>query len=380
MTRLVIVQRVLPLYRVPVFEGLAELELGEVHVVAGMPSANEGIRCASSLKRVTLHRVRNLVVHGLAGPITYQRGLLKILQSLNPDVAIFEANPRLASSWLALAQLRRRGKPVLGWGLGELPRHGSRIAVGVRAFLATRFVRRFDGAVAYSSKAAKDFCRMGVPSDRVVVAHNSTDTSEADMFWRRLAGDRCWVPGWRSENRLASDLPVVIFVGRLNAGKNIENLINVAAELSSQMQLLIVGDGPQKAQLDTLARDRAANAVFLGHRTGEALARAFLASDLFVLPGAGGLALHQAMCYGLPVVATFGDGTEGDLIQPGRNGALLPDADEKTLENAVDGLLRDRAKLLSMGAASRQIIDSRFRMQSMIDNMGKLVRQVARGN
>jgi glycosyltransferase involved in cell wall biosynthesis len=80
-------------------------------------------------------------------------------------------------------------------------------------------------------------------------------------------------------------------------------------------------------------------------------------ANLFVLPSiieGMPLVLLQAMACGLPVVATKVSGSV-DLVQPGRNGLLVPAKDPALLAEALISLLGDRARCSQMGARSREI-------------------------
>jgi glycosyltransferase involved in cell wall biosynthesis len=92
--------------------------------------------------------------------------------------------------------------------------------------------------------------------------------------------------------------PVFLYVGRLAVEKNI------AAFLSLDLPgtKLVVGDGPARAALAAAFPE----AVFLGSRTGEALAEVYAASDVFVFPSLTdtfGIVLLEALASGLPVAA-----------------------------------------------------------------------------
>ena len=112
------------------------------------------------------------------------------------------------------------------------------------------------------------------------------------------------------------DGPVWVFVGRVAVEKNIEAFL--ALDLDGTK--LVVGDGPQRAELER----RFPNAVFAGARYGEDLARHFAASDVFVFPSRTdtfGLVLLEAMACGLPVAAFPVDGPI-DVVSNGVTGVL----------------------------------------------------------
>src|SRR5699024_8490606 len=110
--------------------------------------------------------------------------------------------------------------------------------------------------------------------------------------------------------------PIVGYVGRLAAEKSVERL----AELSKRgdVQVVIVGDGPERAELQELMPD----AVFTGQLTGDDLPRAFASLDLFVHTGDFETfcqAVQEAHASGVPAIAPNAGGPR-DLITPGVNG------------------------------------------------------------
>ena len=104
---------------------------------------------------------------------------------------------------------------------------------------------------------------------------------------------------------------MVLFVGRLQVRKQVDTLIHACAQLPpiSPPRLWIIGDCPQRGELETLADSHYPAAAFLGAQHGAELEHAMRQADLFVLPGTGGLAVQQAMSFGLPVIVGRSDGT-----------------------------------------------------------------------
>src|SRR6185369_11044416 len=105
-------------------------------------------------------------------------------------------------------------------------------------------------------------------------------------------------PGSKVERQKSKDQPVILFVGRLQARKRVDYLLRACAEMESKPRLLIVGDGPERAALESLAKDVYPSAEFIGAKHGAELKPYFEQADLFVLPGTGGLAVQEAMSYG----------------------------------------------------------------------------------
>jgi len=120
--------------------------------------------------------------------------------------------------------------------------------------------------------------------------------------------------------------PVFLCVGRVAVEKNLEAFL----ELDLPGTKLIVGDGPARASLAL----KYPQAVFLGARQGEALARAYAGADVFVFPSKTdtfGLVLLEALASGLPVAAFPVTGPR-DVIGAAPVGALNDDLRTACLE------------------------------------------------
>ncbi|NLN69863.1 MAG: glycosyltransferase family 4 protein [Chloroflexi bacterium] len=166
----------------------------------------------------------------------------------------------------------------------------------------------------------------------------------------------------------AADQPGrVLFVGRLQARKQVDNLLGACAQLAAPLQpeLVIVGDGPDRARLQTLAEQTYPRAIFTGALYGAELEEQFRRADLFILPGTGGLAIQQAMSFGLPVIAAEADGTQADLVRSG-NGWQIPPGNLPALQTALSTALADIPALRRMGAASYRIVSEEVNIENMV--------------
>lgn len=113
---------------------------------------------------------------------------------------------------------------------------------------------------------------------------------------------------------------LVGYVGRLAPEKNLGALREIAED--PRVQLVLIGDGPQRAQL----RRRFPQAIVTGTLAGTALATAYASLDVFVHPGPNETfcqTIQEAHASGVPTVAVAAGGPR-ELIQHGVNGYLLP--------------------------------------------------------
>ncbi len=347
--KLALQQRVLPEYRLPFFETLAQSCRGGFSLFCGQPRPVEAIKTATALEHGQLVQTRNR--HLLSGALylCYQPGLLDWLEEFQPDALVVEANSRYPNTRQAVRWMRQHGRPVLGWGLGAPPLAGPLAALRQRA--RVRFLSSLDGVIAYSQRGAAEYRALGLPAERVFVAYNAAAFRPTSPPPTR---PQTFSPG------------TVLFVGRLQARKKLEMLFAACAALPESLQpdLLVVGDGPARAQFEAQAQALYPRTRFLGAKHGPELTPVFAQADLFVLPGTGGLAVQEAMSNGLPVIVAQGDGTQEDLVRS-ENGWLIPPDDQPALQAALQAALSDPARLRRMGAESYRITAEEINLQAM---------------
>jgi len=353
---LVVQQRVLPSYRVPFFERLAA-DCRKLTVLAGTPRPGEAITPAKGMDRAEWQNLNNRHMGKGGLYVCTQPDLISRLESLEPDALVLEANPRYLSNWRARIWAKNAGTPVLGWGLGAEPEG---IAAG---WVWKRFLRGFDRMIAYSSRGAEAYRRLGVPGDRIALAINAVGAAPGALPSGNVG----------SAKRLR-----VLYVGRLQKRKRIDTLLRSCSRLAEPPAATIVGDGPERKALESLAASILPDAQFTGHLEGQHLEEAFTRADLFVLPGTGGLAVQQAMAHGLPVIVGEGDGTADDLVRPANGWRVVP-GDEAGLAELLGRAASDRERLAQMGAESYRIVAEEVNLDAMAEAFVKAVTSATGG-
>lgn len=336
-------QRVLPSYRVPFFDMLAQ-SCESMSLFAGMPRPVEMI--ASGKPQIAkYHEAKNIHLFSGAFYFCYQQNFINWLAETNPDALIVEANPRYLATPSAVKWMHARGRKVLGWGLGSPSPRGR--GVGVRA----HFINQFDAMISYSQRGAEEYAALGFPRAKIFVAHNSVSPKPEQILDRRPQ---------------TIDRVTILFVGRLQSRKRVDSLLRACAEMESKPRLIIVGDGPERAMLESLANEIYPSAEFIGAKHGAELKPYFEQADLFVLPGTGGLAVQEAMSHGLPVIVAKGDGTQDDLVREGNGWQIQPE-DYGALVSTMKNALSDIARLREMGKESFRIVSEEINLQKMVD-------------
>ena len=136
--------------------------------------------------------------------------------------------------------------------------------------------------------------------------------------------------------------PHVLYVGRLSDEKGIREL----AEAAAALPLVVVGDGPLHALLPQTVG-------FIPH---DEVGAYYERASIVVVPSRRegyGVAAHEAMAYGRPVVATAVGGML-DAIEDGVTGLLVPPRDPAALRAALERLLADEGLRTSLGSAARE--------------------------
>lgn len=345
--RLALQQRVLPSYRIPFFDLLAG-SCESMGIFAGLPRPIEMITSGKP-QIANYHEAKN--VHILSGSFyfCYQQGFIQWLETWDPDSLIVEANPRYLATSSAVKWMRSRGRKVIGWGLGSPPL--SRPLAGFRKRGWVSFLSQFDALISYSQRGADEYASLGFPREKIFVAHNSVSPAPRPTS---------------HTPRPTPQHPTIIFVGRLQSRKRVDHLIRACAEMESKPRLVIVGDGPERATLESLAKDVYPAAEFAGAKHGAETLPYFAEADIFVLPGTGGLAVQEAMSHGLPVIVAKGDGTQDDLVRES-NGWQIEPEDYGALVSAMKNALSDTARLRRMGKESFRIVSEEINIQKMVD-------------
>ncbi|MDP2991234.1 MAG: glycosyltransferase family 4 protein [Kiritimatiellota bacterium] len=360
--RIAIQQRVLPSYRLPFFDALAaECDTG-LSVFAGEPRRSEGLDYGARPATAKFYPGKNIHLFDGMAYLCWQVGIMNWLREWQPDVLIMEANPRYLRSGAALNWMKARGGKVIGWGLGS-PRP-SGLFLQLRMDLRKRFVRSFDALVTYSQQGAEEYAALGFPPDLVFCAPNAVAPKPVQPLPER-------------PSKFRNDRPGVVFVGRLQARKRVDTLLRACAMLPAEMQpaLAIVGDGPERGRLEALAKAVYPGARFSGAQHGSDLEKIYREADLFVLPGTGGLAVQQAMSFGLPVIVGESDGTQSDLVRD-ENGWTLTEASVEGLSRLMRDALGNLPRLRSMGAASYRIVSQEVNLENMVDAFARAIHKV----
>jgi phosphatidylinositol alpha 1,6-mannosyltransferase len=266
------------------------------------------------------------------------------LRSFRPDV-VHLASP-FALGWRGVLAAERLDVASVAAYQTDVAAYTERYGIAATTRIAqthiARLHRRATLTLAPSADSAQQLADLGV--DRVRRWRRGVDAERFHPV-RRSAALRA---EWQAE-------VVIGYVGRLAPEKQVEDL--AALRDVPGARIVIVGDGPSRARLESLLP----GALFLGHLDGAALATAVASFDVFVHPGESetfGQTLQEAHASGVPVIAT-GRGGPLDLVRMGIDGWLYRPGDLEDLRMRVTDLAGDARKRRAFGEAGRDAVAKR---------------------
>ncbi len=136
-------------------------------------------------------------------------------------------------------------------------------------------------------------------------------------------------------------------------------------------ELLIIGSGPEEGRLKKIANDLnlGHSVKFLGGVYGKTkLAQYLSESSLYVLPGMGGISINDAMCFGLPILCSVGDGTEVFLVREGVNEKYFKESDGHDLAKKIIWFFEHPNQSKAMKKKSIEIIKKEINIHTVIQS------------
>jgi colanic acid/amylovoran biosynthesis glycosyltransferase len=191
-----------------------------------------------------------------------------------------------------------------------------------------------------------------------------------------------------SPEHTARQEPIVLFVGRLVEKKGCEYLIRAMADVESarpDAKLVIIGDGPLRAECEALAAKCLKNYQFLGALSSNEVRAWHRRARVFCLPSVTAssgeteglpISVLEALAMALPTVSTRHAGIP-EAILHGKTGLLADERDAPGLAAQILELLNNPELGHRFGAAGRELVEKRFSLKRQIALLEEVYQQVA---
>ena len=286
----------------------------------------------------------------------WQPEAVRAARSSNYDAIIYLGDPHFASTWVGAAIAKMRGTPILFWAHGWLRPERAATKALRRTFFALA-----DKVMVYADRGKQLGIKAGYPVERIKVVYNSLDVAKADRIIDRIESGS--LVSYHPQALFDEpERPLIVCTARLTEKCRFDLLLDAAkllAERGRPINILLIGDGPARSELEAQAARDGLSVHFFGacydeDVTGQLIYHA----DITVSPGKIGLTAMHSLMYGTPAI-THDDldnqMPEVEAITPGETGAFFRRDDAHDLGDTIDEWLLnapDRAQVRSRARAA----------------------------
>lgn len=349
--KVVVIQRIVPDCREAFFRKLNE-ELTthgiELVLLEGKALPNESLVSAGKY----LSFVKQCRTIYLLGGIYWITGITSVYRSA--DVVIIEqAISGLHLYWCfflrflrnIFAYRKRRKLKIILWGHG-ITISDKTFMLSLRKKWKQLWTKLADCCFAYTDISAKLFTEMGIPSNKIKIIRNTLDINQIRKihYELSLAELHCLKTKLFGQCDDTDRILTGIFCGRLTRGKNIPFLLEAITLIQQKMsnfRMIIIGNGEYAAYVQDFC-SRKKWCVWTGAIHGNERVRYMAIADVWLHPGATGLAIVDSFAMGIPFITTKNElhGPEISYLKHFYNGIISP-ADAKQYADMIVYLLQN---------------------------------------
>lgn len=372
MIKVAVLYRVIQHWRVPIFKRISDIEDVDLTVYYGADF--EGTKVVSGkdfsfkTKKMSTIKITKKAGSSSGRMMPYCPFLFFQLIKDCPDVILSEGASNFANAIQGLLYAKLFRKKFIWWGLGRL--RDKFYEKSRKNDFINRIEKQCDAQLCYSSYAKEYYNYIGIPDEKIFVAVNVVDT---DRIATRT-GSVLFQAAKIKEHPFT-----VLYVGALEPNKRVDMLIRAFGKFvkgHTDAKLDIVGQGSSYESLKQIVEEKNIENVSFFGQVIEGLEQFYAKSDVFVLPGLGGLAISEAMAYGLPVIASVGDGCEVDLIKNGENGFRNPELGEKDIVDYLNQMYDNPELLEKMKKKSIEIIEKEHNVHNYLNAIYSAIQYV----
>lgn len=366
--RVLFLTNIISPYRVSFFRKLSAIEGIDLLVVHGFNRNETGrssVEAKTALPFLTA-QVKNIEVRFGLFIIRWQSGAFKIMHAYKPEVIFILGISGTLSNWVVGLWARLFKIKIIMWTCGWEAQSKDSLSYLLKKQLMSLYYQLPHKMLVYSTKAKNYLQGIRVRGNKITVCYNGIEIEKNLALESEIRNEA---------NRLREEENVgvktlFLYVGGMSREKRVDLLLDAYSRLNNKddIMLWLVGDGPEIQFIKEKARHlNLSNIKFLG-RIIEHVDKYFAAADFFVLPGIGGLALNQAMFWGVPCICSEADGTEDDLVFEYVTGFRFKANDVESLTDTMMRAIQTKRAgyKKKMGQKSKELITQRSNVDQMI--------------
>lgn len=285
-------------------------------------------------------------------------GIIKELWKGKYDAILIHGYLSIASwlaffgAWLTKTKISFRGETILR-------ANQSKLVMTIKNIILKSLFRKIDAFLLIGTRSREFYLTYGVSEEQMFLTPYSVDNEffiKQGAIWNARKDDI------KEELGISKDTPVILYASKITQRKRPMDILKAFEQLREKASLVFVGDGELRPILEKYVQDRnISNVFFLGFKNQSELPKYYVTADVFVLPSSyepWGLAINEAMCFGLPIITTDAVSASVDLVRHGENGFIYPAGDIDSLATYLDELISEPVKRQQMGKLSLEIISS----------------------
>ena len=309
------------------------------------------------MKKEVLEAIKHFNVIHLHGYRTFQNVILHYHAKKSNIPYILQAH----------GSIPRKGKQWLKWFYDVL--------------FGYRLLRDASKVIALSRVEAEQYKSMGVPEEKIAIIPNGIDLSEYIELPPKGT--------FKKKFNIPEAKKIILYLGRIHETKGIDFLVKAYAHLKNEMHFkdaILVIAGPDDGYLGEVKHlvqelDISSSVLFTGPLYGKDKISAYVDSDVYVLPSryeTFPMTVLEAYACGTPVIASKVGGLM-DLVIEGVTGLLFESGDVMELAKSIFLLLDNQEKAEDMGLKGRQLVKEKFSIESVVDKLERVYKEVISG-
>ncbi|MFT3682738.1 MAG: glycosyltransferase family 4 protein [Ferruginibacter sp.] len=358
--KVLILQRAIPNYRLPLFQALCALK--DFEITIGCAEHDEKTSTGIPADNYSGVRIKPVKIYKLGGKFFFQ----SIVSLKNYDLVITDISINVLSVPVYLLLTRLKGVKIIGWGKGVPQRIDTKESWLQKAY--KKFIAgSCDALILYGHISKGYFEKLGLKNKPMFIAQNSVHT---EKFFSAFEENEAAAMQLRTEMKL-SDRFVFGYFGKLTGRKAVDNIIEafrIVKKSSPNSFLLIAGSGPETNRLKQLAADlvEQGSVYFMGRVPNGKEGGVLHLIDGYLTFSQGGLGILEAMASRRTIISTPESFPETELLQGDENCFLSSDFSVQSFAQAMLKAVNNRQLALQMGVRAQQTVKEKAGTSVMV--------------